>query len=57
LHQFAFPLIAFFFAVTIPEALPATDTTSEEMDVVVPFDPTQTPPNAFEQQFGGAYYE
>ena len=26
-------------------------------DMVNPFDPNQTPPNAFEQQFGSAYYQ
>ena len=42
-----------------PEVAPAPSVnyTSDSTDVVTDFDPITTPPNAFELQFGLAYYE
>jgi hypothetical protein len=36
---------------------PAVETTSAPTEVVVEFDPAQTPPSEFEEGFGAAYYE
>ena len=42
--------------------IPSTSPNDESLlapyqDMMKPFDPNQTPPNAFEQQFGSAYYQ
>ena len=41
----------------IQPTVPTLDTTSDPVDVVRPFDPATTAPNAFEAQFGNAYFE
>jgi len=44
-------------AIAVDGNPPAVETTSAPTEVVVEFDPAQTPPTEFEEGFGAAYYE